>query len=236
LKPDLITFDCAQTLLEVNWRVGEFAVTSAAHAGLDLDESAAWLYSRLFREREPEFLQVNLTRNSTSVEAFWSDLTEAWLQELGHDPKVWQPPVSAAAKEIGFGPNSSIFRVYDDVIPCLDKLAALGVRTAVISNWDHSLHHIMKIMDLDRRFDLIVASLEEGFEKPDPRIFLQTLEKLGVKPDRAAHVGDHPIDDLKGARDVGMRAVLIDRGLKSPASPPYIASLLDLPGALGWND
>jgi putative hydrolase of the HAD superfamily len=112
----------------------------------------------------------------------------------------------------------------------------MQVRTAVISNWDHSLHQILRIMNLHHRFDLVVASLEEGFEKPDPRIFIQTLEKLGVRPENAAHVGDDPTDDLNGARAVGMRAVLIDRSLRSPASPPYIASLDDLPGALGWKD
>lgn len=236
MKPDLITFDCAQTLLQVNWKVGEFAVTCADRSGLELDQAAADLYGSLFHQRQKEYLQVNLTRDRHQGEAFWDRLTQDWLKELGHDPAVWHQPIKTASKEIGFSRNSEIFKIYEDVLPCLDYLKGHGVKTAIISNWDYSLHGILEVMDLHHRFDLVVASLEEGFEKPDPRIFLETLEKLGVEPANAAHVGDDPIDDLQGARNVGMRAVLIDRALKAPTSPPYISSLSDLSGALGWRD
>jgi REG-2-like HAD superfamily hydrolase len=235
MKPDLVTFDCAQTILRVNWQVGEFALESARDAGLDLDESAAGLYAGLYRQRLREYLEVNLTRDHQKGDAFWARLSRDWLSELGHNPDEWFPRLDESTKRLGFGPDSKIFQVYEDVLPCLDHLQALGVKTAVISNWDYSLHNILKVLGLYHRFDLVVASLEEGFEKPDPRIFLQTIGKLGIEPSRAAHVGDDPIDDLQGARNVGMRAILIDRNLKAPASPPYIASLIDLPGALGWN-
>jgi REG-2-like HAD superfamily hydrolase len=235
MKPDLVTFDCAHTLLRVNWQVGEFALECARDAGLDLDEAAAGLYAQLYRQRLNHYLEVNLTRDHSQGDAFWAKLSQDWLTKLGHDPDIWFSKVDESSKRLGFGPDSKIFQVYEDVLPCLDRLTALGVRTAVISNWDYSLHNILKVLGLYDRFDLVVASLEEGFEKPDPRIFLETIQKLGVEPARAAHVGDDPIDDLQGARNVGMRAVLIDRNLKSPASPPYVASLLDLPEALGWN-
>lgn len=235
MKPELITFDCAQTLLDVNWKVGEFALECARHAGLDLDEAAAGLYARMYRERVHEYLELNLTKDAAKCEAFWTQLSRNWLHDLGKDPDRWQPPIEAAAQEIGFSPGSKIFRVYDDVLPCLDRLDELGVRLAVISNWDYSLHKILRMLGLFNRFELVVASLEEGFEKPDPRIFHQTLGKLGVEPSRAAHVGDDAIDDLQGARNVGMRGVLVDRSRKSPASPPYVASLSELPEALGWS-
>lgn len=235
MKPELITFDCAQTLLQVNWKVGEFALECARHAGLELDEAAGSLYAQMYRERVHGYLELNLTKDAAKCEAFWTELSNHWLRDLGHDPGIWQPRVQAASDEIGFTPGSKIFQVYGDVLPCLDRLTELGARLAIISNWDYSLHKILRMLGLYERFELVVASLEEGFEKPDRRIFHQTLEKLGVEPSRAAHVGDDAIDDLQGARNAGMRGVLIDRNRKSPASPPYIASLTELPEALGWS-
>lgn len=235
MKPDLITFDCAQTLLRVNWKMGAFAVDSARQAGLDLDEAAGDLYSRLHDQRRDEYVELNKTRDVEKLNAFWSRLSKDWIRALGHDPDVWQPKVEEAAKNLGFGRNSTIFQLYDDVLPCLDRLKSEGVRLAVISNWDYSLHNILQTMEIYSRFEKVVASLEEGYEKPDPRIFLKTLEHMGVDPARAVHVGDDPVDDLQGARNVGMTAYLIDRN-RATASPPYIRSLLDLPEALGWSE
>ncbi len=46
------------------------------------------------------------------------------------------------------------------------------------------------------------------------------------------HVGDHPVEDLKGAQEAGLHAVLIDRsGTDSYDNHtlPNLASLLELP-------
>ena len=202
---------------------------------MDLDEAAAALYQQLYGPRHAEYLEINLSRDHDRADAFWARLSQDWIVELGHEPAEWFPKIDAVSREIGFSANSRIFQPYEDVVPCLDELDRLDVKKAVISNWDYSLHKVLRALGLYDRFDLVVASLEEGFEKPDPRIYLQTLDKLGFEPSVAAHVGDDAIDDLQGARNVGMRSVLIDRNLKSPASPPYIASLADLTEALGWS-
>ena len=46
-------------------------------------------------------------------------------------------------------------------------------------------------------------------------------------------VGDTLEDDIHGARAIGMRAVLVDRGRRYPDAPGRLENLLDLPGALG---
>src|SRR5579885_3241720 len=234
MKTDLVTFDCAQTLVEVKWQVGQFAVDCAQYAGLDLGEEAALRYAQMFRDRHSVYLGLNLTRDAFRCDAFWQDLTRDWLLSLDLDPDVWHTRIDEASKEIGFGPNSKVFKVYQDVAPCLDELSSRGIKTAVISNWDYSLHNILRLMGIHDRFDLVIASLEEGMEKPDPRLFHLVLDRLQVDPANALHVGDDPMDDLQGARNVGMRALLIDRAITSPA-PPYISSLDQLVGALNWK-
>jgi REG-2-like HAD superfamily hydrolase len=235
LNPELITFDCAQTLIEVDWKVGEFAVTCATYCGLELPPQAADLYLGLYQERHKEYLQLNLTRDRERCDAFWDRITKDWLSQLNQDADEWFPRIKAASKKLGFSEGSIVFNVYEDVLPCLALLRKSGLKTAIISNWDYSLHPILEVMKLREHFDLVIASLEEGFEKPDPRIFTLALERLGVKAQNAIHIGDDPIDDLQGARNVGMGALLLDRKLGDAHSLPYISSLLELPGVLGWS-
>ncbi|MDP6502742.1 MAG: HAD family hydrolase [Planctomycetota bacterium] len=55
-------------------------------------------------------------------------------------------------------------------------------------------------------FKKIVISEEVGIDKPDPRIFIEALDGLGVEPECAWFVGDHPEKDIMGAQRLGMRA------------------------------
>ncbi|HXH61298.1 MAG TPA: HAD-IA family hydrolase, partial [Fimbriimonadaceae bacterium] len=100
------------------------------------------------------------------------------------------------------------------------------------SNWDNSLHRTLEMHDLTRYFDAVVASLEEGVEKPDPRIFQIALERLGVPPESALHVGDNPVDDWQGAKSAGIKALVIDRDNETQ-SDILINSLHQLAEMLG---
>jgi len=84
--------------------------------------------------------------------------------------------------------------------------------TAVVSNWSDSLEVLLANLDLGP-FDAILSSATVRSEKPDPRIFELALERLGVAPEEALHVGDSHGNDVVGARLVGIEAVLVDRGL-----------------------
>lgn len=57
---------------------------------------------------------------------------------------------------------------------------------------------------LSKYLRVLTFSNELGIAKPNPDIFSQTLKKLGVVPERAAHIGDDPRTDVKGARWAGM--------------------------------
>ena len=59
---------------------------------------------------------------------------------------------------------------------------------------------------------IIVYSQEVDAEKPHSRIFTAALDRLHLRPVRVLHVGDRLRHDVEGARAVGMRALLLDRG------------------------
>jgi len=59
-------------------------------------------------------------------------------------------------------------------------------------------------------FGAFVFSDETGLLKPHERQFRVACEALNVRPDEAIHVGDSERRDVVGARQFGMRAVLLD--------------------------
>ncbi|MFJ7556822.1 HAD family hydrolase [Bacillus thuringiensis] len=46
-----------------------------------------------------------------------------------------------------------------------------------------------------------------GYEKPNPYIFNLILEKLGVEATDCLYVGDHVINDIKGAKELGFKTI-----------------------------
>ena len=83
-------------------------------------------------------------------------------------------------------------------------LRARGLELAVVSNWDIGLAEHLNRIGAASYFSAIVTSAEAGAAKPDPSVFRLALERLGVEPGRALHVGDEPADE-EGARAAGMR-------------------------------
>jgi putative hydrolase of the HAD superfamily len=90
-------------------------------------------------------------------------------------------------------------------------LAARGVTLGIISNTGRTpgivLRRLLERHDLLRHFRVISYSDEVGYRKPGPEIFRLTLDRAGANPSSAAHVGDNPVDDVTGAKAVGMRGV-----------------------------
>lgn len=119
------------------------------------------------------------------------------------------------------------FRPYPEVPDTLARLRADGVRLAVVSNWDVSLHDVLERTDLRRLVDTVVISAVEGVAKPDPAIFRIALAKLGVS--EAVHVGDSLEHDVAGARAAGLEAVLVVRDdAVAPPGVRAVASLAEL--------
>ena len=103
------------------------------------------------------------------------------------------------------------FHAYEDSAPTLRALRAAGIRTAVVSNWDWSLHERLQETGLAGLVDGALASAEVGSAKPDGAIFRAALELVGARPEETWHVGDTPEADVEGARAAGIHPVLIAR-------------------------
>ncbi len=65
----------------------------------------------------------------------------------------------------------------------------------------------IKVLGIDHYFDTILVSEQEGIKKPHKDIFLRALKALDVSAEESVYIGDHPGNDVLGARGAGMHAV-----------------------------
>lgn len=115
------------------------------------------------------------------------------------------------------------------VVPALEQLRALGLRLVVVSNANGTLLKHMDRLGLTRRFDCVLDSADEGVEKPDPRFFEIALTRSGARKETTIHVGDLYHVDVVGARNAGLRGVLLDEAdLRPDADCPRVRTLDEL--------
>ena len=109
-------------------------------------------------------------------------------------------------------------------------------RTAVLSNADDSfLLPNLERLGLD--FELVLSSEAARSYKPQPGLFLEALDRLGVGPQESVYVGDRQFEDVQGAGNVGINTVWINRSGEAldpqlPKPDGQISSLLELPDLL----
>ena len=126
------------------------------------------------------------------------------------------------------------FTPFEDTMPALEALRQRGYRLGVITNLRADLEPLIRRAGLDGMLDFSVTSAQAGKEKPHPPIFQEALRRAAVAPEEVLHVGDQVRSDVAGARAMGMRAALLDRGgWHEPVEEcPKIAGLGELVGLL----
>jgi putative hydrolase of the HAD superfamily len=123
--------------------------------------------------------------------------------------------------------------VYDDAPETCTKLAALGYRLGVASNYDDRLKTICRghaaLADCRELFPVTRV----GWAKPDRAYYESVARLLGQPPESILLVGDDLAHDVEAARRAGWQALLLDRTGQGRASQRRsIASLHELPGLL----
>ena len=95
--------------------------------------------------------------------------------------------------------NVKLFEGVEETLESLNQNYSLGV----ITNGNADL----KKIGIDHLFSHVFSSANSGAHKPDPKAFEILIEASGLKPEEICHVGDHPLNDVKGSLDCGMKPI-----------------------------
>jgi HAD superfamily hydrolase (TIGR01509 family) len=119
--------------------------------------------------------------------------------------------------------------LYPDARPCLRALRDMGIWVGVAGNQTSRAGRILRGLSLPA--DLVGTSDDWGASKPDPAFFRAVADAAPCAPGEIVYVGDRIDNDLKPAKEAGMRTAFIRRGPWG-----YILERHpDLAGAADWR-
>ncbi len=120
--------------------------------------------------------------------------------------------------------------VFPDARNTLMTLRQRGYRLGLLSNtwWAAEWHNAdLAAHGLGELLDELVYTSDLAHSKPHPSVFREVTGRLGVAPHEAVMIGDRQIDDVSGAKALGMRGVWRRNDYGFPTSPVTPDAIVD---------
>lgn len=116
---------------------------------------------------------------------------------------------------------------FDDCEETLRTLSDKGYQLGIIANQNPGAKDRLDAWGLGRYFSVIASSAELGISKPDKEIFRLALAMADCRPENAVMVGDRLDNDIRPAKELGMKTVRIRKGLAIYMKPSCEAEVPD---------
>lgn len=163
---------------------------------------------RIAQSHTVESLRENRLATAQFEKEIAHDLTEVRRRSLhrvivgeGAYPEAY---VDRAMAE--FLEHRNKVELFPDSLPFLNR-AGESYPLLSVSNGNADLHRI-GLADL---FVTHISAGDVGATKPDAKVFRAACEHLELEPEQVLHIGDHPVQDILGAAQIGMKTVWINR-------------------------
>jgi len=107
---------------------------------------------------------------------------------------------------------SAAWRLFDDVVECLDGLGAAGHAVGLVTNGERGQQNTkLAALGLADRFPVMYCPEPDMPAKPRADIFLAACRALGEEPGACCYIGDHLHPDALAANAAGLRGIWLDR-------------------------
>lgn len=103
--------------------------------------------------------------------------------------------------------------LYDDTIEVLEYLMNKGYKLGIIANQKSGLKNRLDAFGILKYFDVVIASEEVGFSKPNIEIFKIAFNQTSSMPKESVMIGDRLDNDIIPAKQIGMQTIWIRQGL-----------------------
>lgn len=211
-----VFFDAAGTLIKPARSVGESYAAIAAKHGKEVSSTNITERFRTCFDAAPRLAFPGATEDTVAaLERDW------WKSLVAQVFEPWSPFVRFEeyfAELFAYFASPNAWTLYPEVLETLTSLKERDLILDVISNFDSRLVRILDGLGAGAQFENIFVSSRVGYAKPDGRIFNAALSCHGLAPAQALHVGDSEINDLSGAKQAGIKGILVERG-KTSAAP-----------------
>jgi putative hydrolase of the HAD superfamily len=215
-----IVLDAVGTLIKPEPSVADAYTTAAEGQGVILDrQEVKARFNQHFKSDEVRGQRGPYSTDEATEIRRWRRIVSKVLPEI--------PDPERAFDELWdhFGRPES-WRCFPDVVPALRAIHGAGIAVCVGSNFDSRLRQVVHgLPELSWAVDALVISSEIGFRKPHASFFEAACSRLGLPGNEVLCVGDDVENDVRGAIQAGLSALLLDRGLERPLEFPYVRNL-----------
>ncbi len=144
------------------------------------------------------------------VNLLWWDDFEERLSGILKECKMDEQSAKKAARSVrSCILDASNYSLYEDSDWILNKAKELGYTNIIVSNNYPELKEVMEQLGIAQYFEEFIISGQVGYEKPHRGIFELALK--GKNPKDCWMIGDNPIADIKGAKQFGLKTILVHR-------------------------
>jgi FMN phosphatase YigB (HAD superfamily) len=138
--------------------------------------------------------------------------TNRWVEEWFTNSGYGLDDVAVdRLRSAGSVPLDLVGRLVPGAADALRWCKSRGLVTGLVTNtlWrgDEEVREDLRRFGLADAVDHVVSSHTIGWQKPHEAIFRRALELSGVPPSEAVMVGDRMVQDVWGAKRLGMRAI-----------------------------
>lgn len=249
MQYDTIIFDLGFTLFTFE----NFSLTKYFRT---LDEGLEQLI-RFFQEKKiirdsqtfrKQFKQIRNSNFQRALTQYKESSTNETLQQTFKSLKL--PEISSVLAQqaimVYHSAEGNFWKPRAGAKSLLKSLHEQQYKIGLLSNapFHQGIRHLLDTYDLTPFFNIIATSAQIGFCKPDSRTFEFVLEKIASSPQQSVMIGDDLKNDIYGAQQLGMKAILVEKGFKissnggSEGLPDHIITDLDeiLPILQQWNN
>ena len=103
--------------------------------------------------------------------------------------------------------NMGNYRFYPDVKQTIEQLHA-KYKLGIISDTWPSVDNMLKAADINQYFHSLTYSCHLGTCKPDMRMYIDAIDKMGYSPEQTIFIDDSP-ENLDAAKEIGIMPILI---------------------------
>jgi len=214
MTPKLIILDMDNTIYDYD-SANNTAVASMINY-CTLIMNGRYTFDDLFAKYKNAKLYINDKFSHTAMAHDKTLQIKHFIQNLDGLDNCIKLELIINCKNIYYDTLLSEATVYNQLYAFLDRCLELNIKVAILTN--NTLDIQLKLIEkfkLDSYIDNVYSSYEIGFEKPNAKCFQYVIDHCGIEPHDCVMVGDSYADDVQGAENCGIRAILFKHSVKS---------------------
>lgn len=203
-----LVFDCYQTLIykkDLEQTVQNFL---KSHGGLEISlDFLKYAYDIIYHRYKYQHHRFDTPE---SRREFYRKYNQELLAIIGYEIS------DELALELNEELKKTNFSAFADARPILEHFKKKKYPMGLLARWSSTLQSVLENLKLDHYFAFIHSSHDLMLDKPDLKLFTESLKDVLGKHEKIYYIGDDYELDVIPARKVGLIPILLDRSRHYP--------------------